>query len=72
MLKEEVEASRPRNGDNLHTTTSDSGSNDVAKESHQKIAIKERLANKMFSYARKIIRFFLAIIFTILAALHSS
>ncbi|KAF3422717.1 hypothetical protein E2986_01980 [Frieseomelitta varia] len=72
MLKEEVEASRPRNGDNSHTTTPDSGSNDVAKESHQKIAIKERLANKMFSYARKIIRFFLAIIFTTLAALHSS
>ncbi|CAK9802194.1 Thioredoxin domain-containing protein 11 [Anthophora plagiata] len=72
MLKEEVEASTPRNGDNSHTITSDSESNDVAKESQQKLEIEERLANKMFSYARKIIRFFLAIIFTALAALHSS
>lgn len=70
MLKEELE-SNTRNGDNSHSTP-DSGSNDVAKESYQKIAIEERLASKMFSYARKIIRFFLAIIFTTLAALHSS
>ncbi|XP_017881600.1 thioredoxin domain-containing protein 11 [Ceratina calcarata] len=72
MLKEEVETSTPRNGDNPHAITPDSGSNDVAKESDQKLAVEERLANKMFSYARKIIRFFLAIIFTALAALHSS
>ncbi|KOC69381.1 Thioredoxin domain-containing protein 11 [Habropoda laboriosa] len=72
MLKEEVEVSTPRNGDNSHTITPDSGSNDVAKESQQKLEIEEKLANKMFSYARKIIRFFLAIIFTALAALHSS
>ncbi|XP_076752476.1 thioredoxin domain-containing protein 11 isoform X2 [Xylocopa sonorina] len=71
MLKEEVETNTPRNGDNQHVIP-DSGSNDVAKESHQKLAVEERLANKMFSYARKITRFFLAIIFTALAALHSS
>lgn len=71
MLKEEVETSTPRNGDNSHTTIPDSKSNDVAKESHQKVVIKERLTSKMFSYARKIIHFFLAIILT-LAALHSS
>lgn len=72
MLEEELEASTPRNADNPHTIASDSGSNDVAKESDQRLAIEERLASKMFSYAREIICFFLAITFTALAALHSS
>ncbi|XP_076235229.1 thioredoxin domain-containing protein 11 [Calliopsis andreniformis] len=72
MLKEEFEASTPRNADNSYTIAPDSGSNDVAKESNQRLAIEERLANKMFSYAREIICFLLAITFTTLAALHGS
>ena len=72
MLEEELEASTLRNADNPHTIASDSGSNDVAKESDQRLAIEERLTSKMFSYAREIICFFLAITFTALAALHSS
>lgn len=72
MLEEELEGSTLRNADNPHTIASDSGSNDVAKESDQRLAIEERLASKMFSYAREIICFFLAITFTALAALHSS
>ncbi|XP_076292907.1 thioredoxin domain-containing protein 11 isoform X2 [Lasioglossum baleicum] len=72
MLKEELETSTPRNADNSHTITPDSGSNDVvAKESNQRLAIEERLASKMFSYAREIC-FFLAVTFTALTALHSS
>lgn len=72
MLKEEFEASTPRNADNSYTIAPGSESNDVAKESNQRVAIEERLANKMFSYAREIICFLLAIAFTALAALHSS
>ena len=72
LKKEELEASTPRNGDNSHTIASNSGSNDVAKGSHQKSAVEEKLASKMFSYARENICFFLAIIFTALAVLHNS
>ncbi|XP_076655779.1 thioredoxin domain-containing protein 11 isoform X2 [Halictus rubicundus] len=71
MLKEELETSTPRNADNSHTIAPDSGSNDVAKESNQRLAIEERLASKMFSYAREIC-FYLAVTFTVLTALHSS
>ncbi|XP_033335713.2 thioredoxin domain-containing protein 11 isoform X1 [Megalopta genalis] len=71
MLKEELETSTPRNADNSHTIAPDSGSNDVAKESNQRLAIEEKLASKMFSYAREIC-FFLAVTFTALTALHSS
>nr|XP_031832989.1 thioredoxin domain-containing protein 11 [Nomia melanderi] len=71
MLKEELEASTPRNADNSYIIVPDSGSNDVAKESNQRLVIEERLANKMFSYAREIC-FFLAVTFTALTALHSS
>ncbi|KZC05729.1 PREDICTED: thioredoxin domain-containing protein 11 [Dufourea novaeangliae] len=71
MLKEELEATTLRNADNSHTITPDSGSNDVAKESSQRLVIEDRVASKMFSYAREIC-FFLAVTFTALTALHSS
>ncbi|XP_043258314.1 thioredoxin domain-containing protein 11 isoform X1 [Colletes gigas] len=71
MLKQEFEARTPRNADNSHTSTPDSGSNDVAKESNQRLAIEDKLARKMFPYAREIC-FFLAVTFTALTALHSS
>nr|XP_012152596.1 PREDICTED: thioredoxin domain-containing protein 11 isoform X3 [Megachile rotundata] len=72
LEKEEFEANTPRNGDNSPAIASNSGSNDVAKESYQKSAVEEKLASKMFSYARENICFFLAIIFTALAVLHHS
>ncbi|XP_053997543.1 thioredoxin domain-containing protein 11 [Hylaeus anthracinus] len=71
MLKEEFETDTPRNADHSHMSTSDSGSNDVAKESNQRLAVEDRLTSKMFSYAREIC-FFLAVTFTALTALHSS
>ncbi|KAK2582439.1 hypothetical protein KPH14_004749 [Odynerus spinipes] len=72
MSSEERERSPLRNVDNLRSTTPDSGSNDVAKESNQSSTIEQKLASKMFSYATEIICFILAVMFTALAALHSS
>ncbi|XP_043492101.1 thioredoxin domain-containing protein 11 [Polistes fuscatus] len=72
MSSEAREISPLRNADNLRSTIPDSGSNDVAKESSQSTTIEQKLANKMFSYATEIICFILAVMFTALAALHSS
>ncbi|XP_046835682.1 thioredoxin domain-containing protein 11 [Vespa crabro] len=72
MSSEAREISSLRNADNLRSTISDSGSNNVAKESSQSSTIEQKLASKMFSYATEIICFILAVMFTALAALHSS
>ncbi|XP_035744274.1 thioredoxin domain-containing protein 11-like isoform X1 [Vespa mandarinia] len=72
MSSEARETSSLRNADNLRSTISDSGSNNVAKESSQSSTIEQKLASKMFSYATEIICFILAVMFTALAALHSS
>lgn len=40
--------------------------------SNPKPTLEEKLSSKMFTYARETICFFLAVVFTALAALHSS
>lgn len=72
MSSEKHETSPLRNAGNLRSTTPDLGSNDVVKESNQSSTIEQKLAIKMFSYATEIICFILAVMFTALAALHSS
>lgn len=72
MSSEERETSPLRNADNLRSTIPDSGSNNVAKEPSPSSTIEQKLASKMFSYATEIICFILAVMFTALAALHSS
>ncbi|XP_066601366.1 thioredoxin domain-containing protein 11-like isoform X2 [Prorops nasuta] len=71
MSSEQRESSPPRNVDSSIA----SESNNVAKVPTVPItrpSIEEKLTSKMFSYAREIICFCLAIIFTALAAFHSS
>lgn len=67
MTSEERDISPQRNGDNLRSTL-DSGSDNVVETS---LALEERFASKMFHYGKELC-FFVAVLFTTLAALHTS
>ncbi|XP_015521160.1 thioredoxin domain-containing protein 11 [Neodiprion pinetum] len=71
MTSGERDTSPQRNGDNLRPTN-DSGSDNVVQTSlATSSALEERLASKMLHYGKELC-FFAAILFTTLAALHTS
>ncbi|XP_015608172.1 thioredoxin domain-containing protein 11 isoform X2 [Cephus cinctus] len=70
MSSEEHEPRLPRNADNFPATP-DTGSDNEAKSQDRRLSVEEKLASRMIFHAREIC-FFLAIVFTALAALHTS
>lgn len=70
MTSEERDTNPHRNGDNLRSTV-DSGSDNVVQTSLPSLALEERFATKMLHYGKELC-FFAAILFTTLAALHTS